>query len=314
MRVRVIVAFVVVWFAAGWKAPPPKLKRPPHPRVRRAGTTGPGYHRAARQTHDAIAQLLVERLVHGPRAIDRNRVHFGTQLSTLPQAYGLRGNLQRTPDIIAHDAAENELLVIEVAVAADAELRKRRAAKKRKYADLTCEAPADPAQPRVPPPVVVVVGINGTVPASTREAFSVALRLSGEESTRLEAEMVKLATARPDSPIVREQRALRAKADELLHKSAVDNDPVASKNLAKEHLRTVKDVKALMRVATDELGVKDPWKVLAAMPSNQNWHLKMPSRMRKKSSEAFKRRWAMKHGLLKVPASWEAHWNDRADL
>ena len=172
-------------------------------------------HHAKQETHDAIAQLLIACLVNGPRAIEPERVHFDVALSDLPLTYGFgdrpRCNLRRTPDIVAHDAAKNELLVIEVTVVPDGALPKYCERKQLKYADLAC-TPADAARPRVPPPVVVAIGIGGTVPDSTRHALSVALLLSDKDSERLAAEAAVIATARPDAPAARAEARAATKA------------------------------------------------------------------------------------------------------
>ena len=161
------------------------------------------WHYAKAAAHDELISVVRHALLHGPRSINNDEVHTEVAVGELPAEYGLPTSPPRsllTPDIIAFDHDARELLVIECTIVPDAALPKYCGRKRAKYLSL-CNA-ASRSGILVGPPAIVALGVQGTVPISTRFALARVLgeaEGNGSEALDLLMDAVRAAAARrPD--------------------------------------------------------------------------------------------------------------------
>ena len=151
--------------------------------------------------HAELVELVRGRLVDGPRQLPAGAVHVEAALHMLPPAYGLPttpplGLL--SPDVVALDATNNELLIIECTICPDPALSRYVHRKTDKY-----RTPAKMVG--AAPPLVVALGTGGTVPESTKAALAM---LDGTDvpSEDLLERCISIARRRPDAPKARRGR------------------------------------------------------------------------------------------------------------
>ena len=157
-------------------------------------------------THDRLVDLVAAQLVDGPRCLPSADVHTDVQLSELPVSYGLsvdRG-AKRRPDLVAADAARDELLFFEVTIVPDAAVARYAHSKLQKYADL-CRADKQQQEASTwrRSLDVIAVGTGGQIPPATWRAFARILQCDNDDRAACEwlAEAaVAIAAERPDAP------------------------------------------------------------------------------------------------------------------
>ena len=115
-------------------------------------------------SHASLVELVRSRLVN-VRTLPPEAVHVEAEMRRLPAHYGLPSSPPHgllSPDIVALDEREDELLVIECTICPDQALSRYVHRKTNKYRYACKQAGAAP-------PLVVAIGTGGRVPASTRK-------------------------------------------------------------------------------------------------------------------------------------------------
>ena len=136
---------------------------------------GDNWDRAREAAHANLLALVQKALIYGPRQLEPENVHVELAALLLPRRFGFEASLL-TPDIIALDEQNAEVLVIEGTICPEPALPRYIGRKRTKYHQLC--ARATPETPlRVLPPLVVAIGTSGAVPNSTREALAAVLML-----------------------------------------------------------------------------------------------------------------------------------------
>ena len=157
---------------------------PPHPSLCYARSTpfqmrgDNNWHRAREAAHAALLTLTRDCLTFGPRKLLPENVHVESAVQLMPQRYGFESSLL-TPDIIAFDERNAEVLVIEATICPEPALPRYIGRKRHKYHKL-CATATPEAPLRVAPPLVVAIGTSGAVPESTRETLAALLMLDVE--------------------------------------------------------------------------------------------------------------------------------------
>lgn len=166
--------------------------------------SGRHWHRAKEAAHSGVIELVRASLLSTDgRSLPAGCVHVEPTVSDLPADYGLPrvGPLaQLTPDIVAVDRSAQELLLIEVTIVPGAALGRYVYRKRLKYQRLCRAVTADEAADlHALPPLVVALGTDGAVPATTAEACA-RIGMDGAATERFLSSAVALARARPDAP------------------------------------------------------------------------------------------------------------------
>ena len=188
-----------------------------------AASSAGNWHNAKAAAHDELIALINDNLVWGPRRVPKSAVFVERAVHQLPRECGLpwmaEGVGLLSPDLVALDSKNGELLIIEVTICPDVALGKYVNRKRSKYLPL-CKTLAFERTPNlvVPPPLVVAVGTGGGIPLSTQDAMARILAASHEERfgdvgaapdsllvqrDLILDEAVRIAKSRPDAPAAR---------------------------------------------------------------------------------------------------------------